>query len=192
GLRSGKGHASGRAGDPTGRSDRRQSGRPIELGPQVGGEVDLVAVEKAPGRATHCAVEDGGHHAAMDDPAFAGGKRVIAIRFPFEDSAPGLELRAAPAKRIPDSRLARSRLLPRVHLSEALAGAKAAAGGRHAPERVRSCSTRTRRRIFPEGLLGIWLTTSSCRIFLYGATCWFTNAISSSGVTAPLSTTSAF
>ena len=57
---------------------------------------------------------------------------------------------------------------------------------------ARSRSTRTRRRILPEGDFGIWSTNSTRRTFLYGATRAATNAISSSAVASPLSTTNAF
>ncbi len=57
---------------------------------------------------------------------------------------------------------------------------------------ARSRSTSTRRRILPEGDFGIWSTNSSRRTFLYGATRSATNAISSSAVASPRSTTNAF
>src|SRR5439155_261095 len=191
-LRRGERDASCLAHHPAGRADSPGARRLVELRSQVGGEVDLIPVEKAPCRAAHGAAQDGGDHSAVNDPPVAGRKRVIEVRFPLEDGASGLEFRPPPAERIPDAGLAGRRLLPRIHIGEALAWAKVRACRCHPPVRVRSCSTSTRRRIFPDGLFGIWVTTSTCRIFLYGATCWFTNAISSSGVTTPLSTTSAF
>src|SRR5215472_4064843 len=60
--------------------------------------------------------------------------------------------------------------------------------------RARSRSTRTRRRILPDGDFGISVTNSTSRTRLYGATRSVTNAISSSAVAAAFActTTNAF
>src|SRR5262245_49345014 len=52
------------------------------------------------------------------------------------------------------------------------------------PDRARSCSTSTRRRILPDALLGICATSSQRRIRLYGAIRSAANARMSSTATA--------
>ena len=47
---------------------------------------------------------------------------------------------------------------------------------------ARSCSTSTRRSIFPEGDFGIAFTNSTCRTFLYGDTRVAMNCVTSSAV----------
>src|SRR5256886_9321899 len=57
---------------------------------------------------------------------------------------------------------------------------------------ARSRSLSNRRRILPDGDLGIASITSITRTFLYGATCSATYAISAAGVASPFRTTNAF
>src|SRR2546430_11398996 len=104
-LRRRQREASCLAHHPAGGADSPGARRPVELRSQVGGEVDLIPVEKAPGRAAHGAVQDGGDHFAVNDPAVAGRGRGIWGRVPLADGASGLEFRPPPAERIPDARL---------------------------------------------------------------------------------------
>src|SRR5439155_18289412 len=102
----GEGDASRLLHHPSGRPDTSGASRPVELGAQVGGEEDLATIEQCPGGAAHGGVEDGGHHAAVNDPIVAGRKRVIDGRLPFEHGSAGRNLHPAPAERREDAALA--------------------------------------------------------------------------------------